>query len=106
MVATLVVTGLVNSWFLVGYENVPTLLATPYSQLLVTKILLFCAMLALAALNRFRLTPRFEQAMASDDPVSAMGALRLSLSFETACVVAILVLVAWLRTLVPPVSAA
>jgi putative copper resistance protein D len=105
VVATLVLTGLVNSWFLVGYENVLTLLATPYGQLLVAKILLFGAMLALAALNRFRLTPRFEQAMASDDHVSEMGALRLSLSFETGCVVAILALVAWLGTLAPPVSA-
>ncbi|MDP9086357.1 MAG: CopD family protein, partial [Pseudomonadota bacterium] len=77
----------------------------PYGQLLVTKILLFGAMLALAALNRFRLTPRFEQAMASDDHVSAMGALRLSLSFETGCVIAILALVAMLGTLAPPLSA-
>ena len=106
VVATLVVTGFVNSWFLVGYENIPTLLMTPYGQLLFAKLVVFGAMLALAALNRFRLTPRFEQAMASDDHVSAMGALRLSLFVETGCVIAILALVAWLGTLAPPVSAA
>jgi putative copper resistance protein D len=105
VVATLVITGLTNSWFLVGYENVPSLLLTPYGQLLSAKLALFGAMLALAALNRFRLTPRFEEAMASHDHVSAMGALRLSLAVEAGCVIAILALVAWLGTLAPPVSA-
>jgi putative copper resistance protein D len=104
VVATLVLTGFVNSWFLVGYGNLPTLLTTPYGQLLFVKLVLFGAMLALAALNRFRLTPAFERAMASDDHVSALGALRLSLAVETGCVIAILALVAWLGTLATPVS--
>jgi putative copper resistance protein D len=106
VVATLVLTGLINSWFLVGYENVSTLLTTPYGQLLFAKLVLFGAMLGLAAANRFRLTPKLEKALASDDHASALSALRLSLAVETSSVIAILALVAWLGTLAPPVSAA
>ncbi len=54
-VATLVATGLVNSWFLVG--SVPGLLATPYGQTLLAKLVLFVGMLALAVANRFWLVP-------------------------------------------------
>jgi putative copper resistance protein D len=55
-VTTLVATGLVNTWYLVG--NVPALVGTPYGRLLLVKLALFAAMLSLAAINRFRLTPR------------------------------------------------
>ncbi len=55
-VATLIATGLVNSWYLVG--NLPALVGTPYGQLLLVKLALFAAMLSLAAVNRVRLTPR------------------------------------------------
>jgi putative copper export protein/mono/diheme cytochrome c family protein/peroxiredoxin len=55
-VVTLVATGLVNTWYLVG--NVPALVGTPYGRLLLVKLALFAAMLSLAAINRFRLTPR------------------------------------------------
>jgi putative copper export protein/mono/diheme cytochrome c family protein len=54
-VASLVATGLVNSWYLVG--NVPALVGTPYGRLLLVKLALFAAMLSLAAVNRIRLTP-------------------------------------------------
>ena len=55
-VATLIATGLVNSWYLIG--NLPALVGTPYGQLLLVKLALFAAMLSLAAVNRGRLTPR------------------------------------------------
>jgi putative copper resistance protein D len=51
-VATLIGSGLVNSWFLVG--SVSSLLKAPYGQILLAK---FAAMLALAAANRFWLVP-------------------------------------------------
>ena len=54
-VATLIGSGLVNSWFLVG--SVRNLLNTPYGQILLTKVAVFAAMLALAAANRFWLVP-------------------------------------------------
>ncbi|GAC1575581.1 MAG: copper homeostasis membrane protein CopD [Sphingomicrobium sp.] len=106
VVATLILTGLVNGWLLVGYKNVLTLMTTPYGQLLVVKLLLFAGMLGLAALNRFRLTPDLEKALASDHHPSAVGVLRRSLLTETSFVIAILALVAWLGTLAPPLSAA
>jgi copper resistance protein D len=55
-VATLVVTGLVNSWFLVG--NIPALIGTAYGRLLLIKLAIFAQMLTLAAFNRLRHTPR------------------------------------------------
>lgn len=54
-VTTLVGTGLVNSWYLVG--SVPNLLTTAYGQVLLAKLLLFGGMLALAMANRFSLVP-------------------------------------------------
>lgn len=54
-VATLIGTGLINSWFLVG--SVSNLLMTIYGRVLLAKLLLFAGMLALAVANRFWLTP-------------------------------------------------
>ena len=105
VVATIVVTGLINSWFMVGIGNVATLATTLYGQLLLAKLALFAVMLALAALNRFRLTPSFERSIAAADHRGALGTLRRSLAAETACVTVILALVAWLGTLAPPESA-
>lgn len=105
VVATIVVTGLINSWFMVGIGNLSSLATTLYGQLLLAKLALFAVMLALAALNRFRLTPAFEHSIAAADHRGALGALRMSLAFETACVTAILALVALLGTLAPPASA-
>lgn len=105
VVATIVITGLVNSWFLVGIGNVETLVTDFYGQLLLAKLTLFAAMLGLASLNRFKLTPKFEQFIAAEDHHSALAALRISLLVETGCIIAILGLVAWLGTLAPPASA-
>lgn len=105
LVATLVVTGLVNAWLLVGPGNITALGTTLYGRLLLAKLGLFAAVLGLAALNRFRLTPRFKASIDADDHRGARGALRRSLVVETACIVAILWLVAWLGMLEPPASA-
>lgn len=105
VVGTIVVTGLVNGWMLVGIGNIAALPATLYGRLLIAKLALFVAMLGLASLNRFRLTPAFERSIAAADHISALGALRASLAVETGCVVAVLGLVAWLGTLAPPASA-
>ena len=105
VVSTIVVTGLFNAWLLVGLGNVLNLGAPLYGRLLIAKLILFAAMLGLASLNRFRLTPAFERSIASDDYAGALGALRRSLAVETACIVSILALLAWLGTLQPPTSA-
>jgi putative copper resistance protein D len=105
LVGTIVVTGVVNAWLLVGLANLPDLTTTRYGQLLIAKLALFGAMLALASFNRFRLTPAFERAIAAADHHGALCALRRSLAVEASCAGAILALVAWLGTLEPPASA-
>jgi putative copper resistance protein D len=62
-VATLIGTGLVNSWYLVG--NFSGLLITQYGQLLLAKLALFAGMLSLAAVNRFWLVPSMSKAPAA-----------------------------------------
>lgn len=54
-VGTLIVTGIVNTWFLAG--SVPALLGTLYGQLLLVKIALFATMIAVASVNQRRLLP-------------------------------------------------
>lgn len=105
LVGTVVVTGIVNAWLLVGPDHALDLGATLYGRLLIAKLLLFLAMLGLAWLNRFRLTPALQVSIARGDHAGALAALRLSIGVESACVVLILALVAWLGTLEPPASA-
>jgi len=64
-VAMLIGSGLLNGWFLIG--NVSGLLATPYGQLLIVKLVLFAGMLALAVSNRFWIVPSLTKAR-TDDP--------------------------------------
>lgn len=104
VVATVVVTGLINTWLLVGPANLATIGRNLYGRLLLVKLAFFFGMLALAALNRFRLTPAFERSIAAADHRGAFMALRRSLAVETGCVVTILAIVAWLGTLAPPAT--
>lgn len=102
VVAALVVTGLINSWFLVGPAGAAALLTTLYGRLLLLKIALFTGMILLAAANRFRLTPALRKALG--DPAangSKVRALRHSLIFELGAGLALLALVAWLGQLAP-----
>lgn len=103
-VAALVLTGLVNAWFLVGPGHVLTAVSTAWGVVLAAKLAIFAAMLGLAALNRFVLTPRLERSLAGLDPSSALGALRRSLLVESAAGFLVLVLVSGLGTLVPPAA--
>jgi len=104
LVALVIVTGAVNGLFLVGFDAVWSLGLTLYGQLLLAKLALFAAMLALAASHRFRLTPALGAALEQGDAASAASALRRSLIVETVFALAILALVAWLGTLAPPIS--
>jgi putative copper resistance protein D len=104
-VALVMASGLINSWLLVGPQNLLSLGTTLYGQLLLIKLALFAGMVALAAGNRFRLTPALANARTPGDARHALQRLRLSLTLETFAAVAILGLVAWLGSLEPPVSA-
>ena len=87
-VGTLLATGLVNSWFLVG--SIPGLLGTRYGQLLLLKLLLFAMMVTLAAVNRRRLTPAL---LFSAAPFAALAALRRNAFIEALLGLAVLAMV-------------
>ena len=59
-VSMLLASGVANSWYEVGTLN--NLFATSYGRLVLLKIGLFAAMIGLAAINRFYLTPRLATA--------------------------------------------
>lgn len=63
-IGTLLATGFVNAWVLVG--TLPALFETGYGRLLLLKIALFADMVAIASVNRFRLTPRLPRREPTD----------------------------------------
>jgi putative copper resistance protein D len=96
LVALLVATGLVNGWIVVGPSHAFDVWQTAYGRVLAAKLVVFAAMLGLAANNRWRLTPTLGARP------GAAAALRRSVMLEAAAGLAVLVLVAWLGTLEPP----
>ena len=103
-VALVLASGLINSWLLVGPQNLLSLGTSLYGQLLLMKLGMFAGMVALAASNRFRLTPVLGAARTPGDSHHALQRLRLSLMLEAFAALAVLGLVAWIGTLEPPVS--
>lgn len=101
LVAAILATGLTNSWVLVGIDNVSSLARTTYGRVLLAKLGLFVAMLGLAALNRFRLTPALARGLANEEAAPSLASLKRSLTLETGAALAIVALVAWLGTLSP-----
>ncbi|MBY8822464.1 copper homeostasis membrane protein CopD [Sphingomonas colocasiae] len=99
LVGSILLTGLANLWFIVGTDALARLPDTLYGRLLALKLLAFLAMLALAANNRWRLTPLLRGDAV--DAAPARRALRTSIGCETACAVAIVALVAILGNLSP-----
>jgi copper resistance protein D len=105
LVGTLMVTGLINSWFLVGPENVQGLLRTDYGVLLALKLAIFAGMLAIAGTNRYWLTPRLGGALGAPASTSqAIRALRRSVMIETTLGFGVLGAIAWYGTLPPPAA--
>ncbi|MCP1487158.1 Copper resistance protein D [Pseudomonas fluorescens] len=100
IVLTLSISGVVNYLFIIGPRLDEVLLGT-YGMLLAIKVLLFAAMLVLAALNRFHLGPALAQALRDGQHVVAVNALRRSVVVELAIALLIVALVAWLGTLSP-----
>jgi copper resistance protein D len=101
-VALLILSGAVNSLFLVGLDRISGLWTTLYGGLLLAKLGVFGLMLALAASNRFLLTPGLSDAL--DEPEglkAAVARLKGSLVLETLLALALLGLVAIMGTLAP-----
>lgn len=99
-VGTLFATGIVNSWYLVG--GIAEFTGTDYGRLLLVKIALFLGMVALAAVNRFHLTPAIAQA-AGTAAQRAIRQLRRNAAIEAAAGAIVIGIVAALGTL-PPAS--
>ena len=99
-VGTLILTGIVNTWFLAG--NVPALIGTLYGQLLLLKIALFAGMIGVAAINQRKLLPQL--ADATTDGATCLEAtrqVRRNASIEAAVGVVVLALVGLIGILPP-----
>jgi putative copper resistance protein D len=93
-VGALLASGMVSAWTFVG--SVPSLLETSYGRLLSVKLLLFAAMLSVAAANRFRLVPRLAE-------VATIRQLQRNSLVEAITGLAVVAVVASLGALPPPV---
>lgn len=103
-VAALLVSGLVNSWFLVG--EIGALPTTRYGQLLLVKLAMFGAMIALAADNRFRLVPQLNRALAGGlAPAAWLVRLRSRVRMEFLVGIVVVLLVAVLGAIAPAADA-
>jgi copper resistance protein D len=100
-VATLLATGFVNSWYLVG--SVAALTGTGYGRLLLVKLALFAIMVAIAAYNWSQLTPRLMQEPDAGAARNARRQLRRNAAIEAFVGAGIIGIVAVLGTL-PPAS--
>ena len=101
-VSALAVSGLINSWFLVG--SVSALTGSLYGQLLLTKLCLFAGMLALAALNRFWLVPSLLGATAIGQPAVLFARLRRHVFGEQVIGLIIIFIVSMLGMMQPAIS--
>jgi len=91
-VGSLLASGLVKTWFLLSGPR--DLVTTDYGRLVAFKIGLFAAMVAIATVNRFYLTPRLPKA-------SALRALQFNSLAEIALGLCVLLFVGMLGTLPP-----
>jgi putative copper resistance protein D len=102
LVTTLVITGAINTLSIVGLDGIATIWTTAYGRLLLLKLAVFAAMLWLAAVNRFRLTPALAGELGGAQPgPDTLRGLRRSVALETLAGAAVLALVSGLGTLSP-----
>jgi putative copper resistance protein D len=93
-VGTLLASGIINTWYLAG--SIAALTGTQYGRLLLAKIALFLAMIAIAAVNRLYLTPCLLQTESPAIAQRASRQLRRNTLIETfaggaiICIVAVL----------------
>jgi copper resistance protein D len=103
-VATLLLTGSVNTWYLVG--SVPALTVSAYGRLLLIKLVLFAGMVGIAAFNWSQLTPRLAQNADGAAVQKARWGLRRNAAIEALFGAVIIGIVAVLGTLPPGSHAA
>ena len=98
-VSVLIVSGLVNSLILVG--SLEALRVTQYGLVLIVKLMVFALMLAFAAVNRVRLTPRL--AFAGAPSADALQQLTRNSVIEIVLGYVVFILVGLLGTLHPAI---
>lgn len=99
-VLVLVLTGIVNSWFLVGSPE--RLVTTTYGVVLLGKLIMFAVMVGFAADNRLRTVPALKRALTSGlDVDKSLGQLRARIRGEFALGLLVLLAVAVLGAIVP-----
>jgi putative copper resistance protein D len=101
-VATIVGSGLVNSWFLVS--PLTNLIETEYGRLLLVKVALFAVMAGLAGVNRYFILPALTTPVAATCSVNSLRRLRLHILLEQCLGFAIILVVAFLGTMEPAIS--
>ncbi len=100
-VATLLVTGIVNAWILIG--SIHALIVTGYGQLLLLKLVVFAIMLGFAAINRFWLTPQLAFSSENEPRVEALRQLTRNSVIEIALGLTIFIIVGALGTQHPAI---
>jgi putative copper resistance protein D len=100
-VGTLLATGIVCGWFLVGSFH--ALFVTEYGRLLMLKTALFAVMVLIAAANRFWWTPRLGLAPGSGTQRKVLGRLVRNSMIEIALALMIFAIVGLLGTLHPAI---
>jgi putative copper resistance protein D len=98
-VAVLIVSGVINAWILVG--SFRGLVVTPYGWLLLSKLAVFAAMLAFAAVNRFRLTPELASPPGGEAHGEAVRLITRNSLIEIALGLVVFAIVGVLGTLHP-----
>ena len=100
-VAALVMTGIVNALYLL--PDLDSLFGTSYGQLLLLKICVFVVMLAIAAMNRRRLTPEMSRSReGAARRARTASSLRWNVLLEQALAALVILLVAVLGVSPPP----
>ncbi len=100
-VGTLLLTGIVNAWILVG--SIHALIVTGYGQLLLLKLVVFAIMLGFAAINRFWLTPQLAFSSENEPRLEALRQLTRNSVTEIALGLTIFAIVGVLGTLHPAI---
>jgi putative copper resistance protein D len=98
VVALIILSGLVNGWYLIGPNHPGDLATTPWGEALLVKLALFAGMLSLAAAHRWRLVPALAATGGGPDTVRV---LRRTLALEAVLGLAVLGAVSVLGTLPP-----
>jgi putative copper resistance protein D len=100
IVGVLVATGLTNSYFMIG--RFESLFTTTYGQVLCVKLLLFAAILGIAASNRYRIVPALSKISEAGTTSPLLRQLQRLVLAEFSLAVAVVAMVSVLGTTPPP----